>query len=1016
MVEFFIMGRRRQPLILERTAEVLSTFNKKIVGTETDLFKAYTSPPRIKLQAGLLTLHDQCFLELFGAHHALLDGADIVGLSVSTLKRLCLRSGSWVMVKHVHTRVGRPARVVVLDPPSRLLDCKKENGDVALGCNDYGMCFLPSVALQSIMTPNLSGDVAYMSPMLAFNLGLHITWIQLWLSCHCNKNLCSNGVKKSCLGPSYLELSKVDVCSLWQSLPPPSDCSPEHMSEGKENIEQSPLKFAFHVRIGHVKVPVSGISQFAIEDMQYLSEERQEDVDTALQDYFKCSRVLARGDLFAVRVPFDAKKHCKVISSMGEDHIIFFKVMAMEPESEPFLWVNCNQTALVLGNSVPSQLPPLLHMHNLDTRPTAWMVPVIDQLARLIAPSLHPNAPSLNLRTAVLLCGPAGCGKRTVVKYAAKELGIHVVEYNCYELLGPSEGKTAAALIQAFEVARRYAPAVLLLRRFGALGKNPTAGPPSDGAGGVSRVGTVLRESIHYNLNTATDEATVVLPEDACVRQEQFMLRFEGHKPGLVLVVAAAESTEALTPPLRRCFTHELTMKSPDEQQRSELIHQFLHPSSQCKIALSHEESYEKECQLERVAKTIASQTAGTVPRDLQAIVADAGASMVLKTLDNNGEREHLNEVTCEGSLQCWGKKEGKKSCEIRSQRDESVDNFSQTIQEPIELSVADVEKAFERFKSRMASGLGAPKVPNVKWEDVGGLEDVKKAILDTVQLPLVHRDLFASGLRQRSGVLLYGPPGTGKTLLAKAVATECSLNFLSVKGPELINMYIGESEKNVREIFQKARAARPCVIFFDELDALAPARGASGDSGGVMDRVVSQMLAEIDGLNEGQQDLFIIGASNRPDLIDPALLRPGRFDKLLYVGISTDTSYRQRVLEALTRKFKLDEDVSLEAIARICPVTFTGADMYALCADAWMHAVKCKVFVEEANVGAELNSDSEAIVVKHEDFTEALRELTPSLSEVELSRYERLRAQFEGQKASPSPSMQKLSSMNDLD
>jgi peroxin-6 len=139
------------------------------------------------------------------------------------------------------------------------------------------------------------------------------------------------------------------------------------------------------------------------------------------------------------------------------------------------------------------------------------------------------------------------------------------------------------------------------------------------------------------------------------------------------------------------------------------------------------------------------------------------------------------------------------------------------------------------------------------------------------IQLPLVHRELFASGLRQRSGVLLYGPPGTGKTLLAKAVATECSLNFLSVKGPELINMYIGESEKNVREIFHKARAARPCVVFFDELDALAPARGASGDSGGVMDRVVSQMLAEIDGLNDKSQvnSLFLItNGSYTPNMI----------------------------------------------------------------------------------------------------------------------------------------------------
>ncbi|KAJ1488930.1 P-loop containing nucleoside triphosphate hydrolase protein, partial [Baffinella frigidus] len=139
--------------------------------------------------------------------------------------------------------------------------------------------------------------------------------------------------------------------------------------------------------------------------------------------------------------------------------------------------------------------------------------------------------------------------------------------------------------------------------------------------------------------------------------------------------------------------------------------------------------------------------------------------------------------------------------------------------------------------------------VPNVSWDDVGGLEDVKREILDTVELPLKHPELFESGLKQRSGVLLYGPPGTGKTLLAKAVATECALSFLSVKGPELISMYIGESEKNIRQVFKRAREAAPCVIFFDELDSLAPNRGRGADSGGVMDRVVSQLLAEMDGM-----------------------------------------------------------------------------------------------------------------------------------------------------------------------
>lgn len=212
-------------------------------------------------------------------------------------------------------------------------------------------------------------------------------------------------------------------------------------------------------------------------------------------------------------------------------------------------------------------------------------------------------------------------------------------------------------------------------------------------------------------------------------------------------------------------------------------------------------------------------------------------------------------------------------------------------------MTAADFDVALAKVRTSYSESIGAPKIPNVSWDDVGGLANVKSDILDTIQLPLEHPELFADGLKKRSGmllniysvvhhlqtcptgILLYGPPGTGKTLLAKAVATSCSLNFFSVKGPELLNMYIGESEANVRRVFQRARDAKPCVIFFDELDSVAPKRGNFGDSGGVMDRIVSQLLAELDGMSSGKggTDVFVIGATNRPDLLDPALLRPGR-------------------------------------------------------------------------------------------------------------------------------------------
>jgi transitional endoplasmic reticulum ATPase len=171
-------------------------------------------------------------------------------------------------------------------------------------------------------------------------------------------------------------------------------------------------------------------------------------------------------------------------------------------------------------------------------------------------------------------------------------------------------------------------------------------------------------------------------------------------------------------------------------------------------------------------------------------------------------------------------------------------------------------------------------EVPDVKWEDIGGLEEVKKNLQEMILYPIEHPDKFYKfGMEPSKGVLFYGPPGCGKTLLAKAVANECSANFISIKGPELLTMYFGESEANVREVFDKARSSAPCVLFFDELDSIGVARGNSvGDAGGASDRVINQLLTEIDGVG-AKKNIFFVGATNRPDILDEALLRPGRLD-----------------------------------------------------------------------------------------------------------------------------------------
>ncbi|KAL0193037.1 hypothetical protein M9458_011333, partial [Cirrhinus mrigala] len=233
-------------------------------------------------------------------------------------------------------------------------------------------------------------------------------------------------------------------------------------------------------------------------------------------------------------------------------------------------------------------------------------------------------------------------------------------------------------------------------------------------------------------------------------------------------------------------------------------------------------------------------------------------------------------------------------------------------------------------------------EVPNITWEDIGGLDDVKRELQELVQYPVEHPDKFLKfGMTPSKGVLFYGPPGCGKTLLAKAIANECQANFISIKGPELLTMWFGESEANVREIFDKARQAAPCVLFFDELDSIAKARGGNvGDGGGAADRVINQILTEMDGMSS-KKNVFIIGATNRPDIIDPAILRPGRLDQLIYIPLPDEKS-RIAILKANLRKSPISKDVDLDFLAKMTN-GFSGADLTEICQRA------CKLAIRES-------------------------------------------------------------------
>ncbi len=269
-------------------------------------------------------------------------------------------------------------------------------------------------------------------------------------------------------------------------------------------------------------------------------------------------------------------------------------------------------------------------------------------------------------------------------------------------------------------------------------------------------------------------------------------------------------------------------------------------------------------------------------------------------------------------------------------------------------------------------------EIPRVNWTDVGGLEDVKMKLREAVEMPLKNPEAFTRmGIRPPRGILLYGPPGTGKTLLAKAVANESEANFISIKGPEVMSKWVGESEKAVRMIFKKAKQVAPCIVFLDELDSIAHRRGTGTDEG-VTERVVNQLLTSLDGL-ESMEGVVVIGATNRPDMIDPGLLRTGRFDRLILVAIP-DKKARLDILKVHTKPMPLEKDVDVEALCEELD-NYTGADVEGLCREAAMVA---------------LREDMKAKKVSMKHFEDARKAIPPSIDEETMRFYERIGAELQ--------------------
>merc|ERR1719502_1219515 len=419
------------------------------------------------------------------------------------------------------------------------------------------------------------------------------------------------------------------------------------------------------------------------------------------------------------------------------------------------------------------------------------------------------------------------------------------------------------------------------------------------------------------------------------------------------VVIGATNRPNSIDPALRRFgrFDREIDIGVPDENGRLEIFR--IHTRNM---------KLDPEVDPEYVAR----ETHGFVGADMAALCTEAAMQCI---------REKMELIDVEGDTI---------DAEILDSMSVTNDHFK------FALGVSNPSSLRETVV----------EVPNTSWDDIGGLEDVKNELRELVQYPIEHPEKFEKfGMNPSRGVLFYGPPGCGKTLLAKAVANECQSNFISVKGPELLTMYFGESEANVRDTFAKARAAAPCVLFFDELDSIAQQRGNSqGDAGGAGDRVMNQLLTEMDGVG-AKKNVFIIGATNRPDIIDPALMRPGRLDQLIYIPMP-DYESRLPVLKAVLRNTPMSKDVDIAYVAAQTE-KFTGADLTEICQRAAKLAIREdimrsmereKIKEEAEREGLEMDGmDGETdevpeILPIH--FEEAVRNARRSVSDRDLAQY----------------------------
>ncbi|TIB04494.1 hypothetical protein E3P96_01597 [Wallemia ichthyophaga] len=592
----------------------------------------------------------------------------------------------------------------------------------------------------------------------------------------------------------------------------------------------------------------------------------------------------------------------------------------------------------------------------------------VERMLELVAmPLTHPEVylhTGVQPPRGVLLHGPPGCGKTLLANAIAGEMAVPFLSISAPSIVSGMSGESEKTIRDTFQEAASHAPCLLFIDEIDAI--------------------TPKRENAQREM-----ERRIVAQLLTCIDD----LSWDKTDNRPIIIIGATNRPDSLDPALRRAgrFDHEICMGVPDDSGRESILRVLC---ARLKLAGSFD------------FKALAKSTPGYVGADLSALTGAAGVIAVKRIFkqlaDESGEMSM--DVTTSGEL------DENQSTQLSSlqslvnhlPKQSTIAHFllthpaplTDTQLERLSIEFGDFDAAL-KIVQPSSKREGFATVPDVTWGDIGALHATRDELHMAIVQPIRKPELFTSiGIHAPCGVLLWGPPGCGKTLLAKAVANESRANFISVKGPELLNKYVGESERAIRQVFIRARSSSPCVIFFDELDALVPRRDDNLSESS--SRVVNTLLTELDGL-ESRKQVFVIGATNRPDIIDPAMVRPGRLDKLLYVDLP---SAEERVL--IVRTLATNTPIHPSEIAKVDHLIasdrcygFSGADLAALVREAAVLALR-QTLISDAHTDAQTDTQV-PVVVLADHFSCALDKVRPSVSLAQVKKYNTLRMKFSG-------------------